>query len=31
MVTVLDEDKKTGDVNNRFLAVLRDGTCFGVS
>ncbi|CAF0766549.1 unnamed protein product [Brachionus calyciflorus] len=29
MVTVLDEDKKTGDVKNRILAVLRDGTCFG--
>jgi hypothetical protein len=30
MVSIMDEDKKTGDSKSRILAVLKEGTCFGV-
>ncbi len=31
MVSLMDEDKKSGETKNRILAVLKEGTCFGVS
>lgn len=31
MVTILEEDKNTNETKNRIVAILKDGTCFGVS
>lgn len=30
MVTILEDDKVTNEIKNRIVAVLKDGTCFGV-
>lgn len=30
MVSIMDDDKKTGESKSRILAVLKEGTCFGV-
>lgn len=30
MVTILEEDKTTNETKNRIVAILKDGTCFGV-
>lgn len=30
MVTILEEDKNTNETRNRIVAILKDGTCFGV-